>query len=700
MFSLTDYQLAVVERPLTSHTFLRGPAGTGKSTTGVERLKHLIASGVPASSILVLTSHRILQDAYLDVINSPEAQAGIDTLPATMSGLAWRVCNLFWPLAAELAGFGHPERPPVFLNVETAQYYMAYVIRPLLAEGAFETVTIDRSRIYAQILDDLNKSASVGFPYTEIGSRLDSAWSGDASRHEVYEQVQECATRFRQFCLQHNLLDYSLLTEVFTNHLWPQPSVHDYLVQNYRHLIYDNLEEDVPRAHDIMREWVPESESALLIFDDGGGYRRYLGADAYTGASLGEVCEDQVLFSESFVMSEPVARLSEAVADPEAAFNMPDVIHPVDVTPARFVPEMVGSVVAQVQALITDQGIPPSEIVILAPVLSDALRFAVTSRLEAASIPWRTLRPSRPLHAEPASQVLLTLAQLAHPHWNIRPSKFDVAYAFMMCLEMDLVRAQMLAEIVYRPKDLSLSSFDRIMKDMRERLTFAFGDRYSALQSWLLAYRDSSPLPLDICLQRLFDEVLTQPGFGFHRNLDAARIASSLIESIRNFRLAVEPSFVNLDHPNFDFGLEYLNMLQDGVLPALYLEAWRSAGESAVLVAPAYSFLVMNCPATVQFWLDAGASTWYEGLVQPLTQPYVLTREWPVGRQWTFADAEQMDSQLMTQLLQGLLHRCRQKIVLAISNWSETGFEQRGPMLRLFQRILNPDTAKEKSPGP
>ncbi len=117
-----------------------------------------------------------------------------------------------------------------------------------------------------------------------------------------------------------------------------------------------------------------------------------------------------------------------------------------------------------------------------------------------------------------------------------------------------------------------------------------------------------------------------------------------------------------------------------------------------MLVAPAYSFLIMNKPASVQFWLDAGASTWYEGLVQPLTQPYVLTREWPVGKQWTFLDTEQMDNQLMTQLIQGLLNRCRQKIVLAISNWSETGFEQRGPMLNLFQRILSPAPVKEESP--
>jgi hypothetical protein len=141
-------------------------------------------------------------------------------------------------------------------------------------------------------------------------------------------------------------------------------------------------------------------------------------------------------------------------------------------------------------------------------------------------------------------------------------------------------------------------------------------------------------------------------------------------------------------------------MLLDGVLPALYLEAWRTASSNAVLVAPAYSFLLMNRPVAVQFWLDAGSSAWYEGLVQPLTQPYVLTREWAVGRQWTFADAEAMDTRIMTQLITGLLNRCRRKIVLAISSWSESGFEQRGPMLRLFQRVLQKTPAHSGSSGP
>jgi len=52
MYSLAPDQLAVVERPLASHVFLRGPAGTGKSTTGAERLKYLLSNGVRADSSL------------------------------------------------------------------------------------------------------------------------------------------------------------------------------------------------------------------------------------------------------------------------------------------------------------------------------------------------------------------------------------------------------------------------------------------------------------------------------------------------------------------------------------------------------------------------------------------------------------------------------------------------------------------------
>jgi len=258
-------QRQIIESPLDLKLFVSGPAGTGKTTAGVERMRYLLAKGVPGESILMLTPQRTLQEPYLDLLYSPERSAGGEVTPATVGGLARRMVDLFWPLAAEAAGFANPDQPPVFLTLETAQYYMAYLVRPLLDEGYFESVTIDRNRLYSQIIDNLNKAAVIGFPHTEIGTRLDSSYFGDPAQRRVYQDAQECANLFRQYCLDHNLLDFSLQLEVFANVLWPQDIARDYLTRTYRHLIYDNVEEDGPRAHDILREWLPYFASALLI---------------------------------------------------------------------------------------------------------------------------------------------------------------------------------------------------------------------------------------------------------------------------------------------------------------------------------------------------------------------------------------------------------------------------------------------------
>ncbi|RPI91142.1 MAG: hypothetical protein EHM40_16525, partial [Chloroflexi bacterium] len=176
---LNLFQRQIIESPLNSKLFVTGPAGTGKTTAGVERMRHLLAQGVPGESILMLAAQRSVQEPYLDLLYSPERSAGGEVTSATLGGgLARRICDLFWPVAAEAAGFAHPDQPPVFLSLETSQYYMAHIVRPLLEEGYFESVTMDRNRLYSQILDNLNKAAIVGFHYTEIAARLDAAYFG------------------------------------------------------------------------------------------------------------------------------------------------------------------------------------------------------------------------------------------------------------------------------------------------------------------------------------------------------------------------------------------------------------------------------------------------------------------------------------------------------------------------------------------
>ena len=690
---LKKSQLDLIKAPLSAKIFLQGPAGAGKTTVGARRTLGLLSAGVAGNRLLVLTPQRTLQEPYRTLLSGPETGPGGEVTLVTLGGLARRMCDLFWPIAAEVVGFAHPERPPVFLTIETAQYHMARLVRPLLEQGFFESVTIDRNRLYSQILDNLNKAASVGFDYREIGSRLDAAWYGDPAQRRVYVDAQECANRFRAYCLEHNLLDFSLQLETFWKLLWRIPECHDYLTTEYRHLIYDNVEEDVPVVHDLLCEWLPDFDSALLIYDTEGGYRRFLGADPESGLRLAEFCETQAELGDSFVTSPQIRNLEAAMVEkllpePEHQDTNYEWEQAMKISATKFFPQMLDVVAGEIHTLVSESRIPPAEIVILAPYLSDGLRFSLAARLNELHIPWRSHRPSRSLRDEPASQCLLTLAELAHPQWGIRPTKFDVAYAFMQAIGgMDLVRAQLLAEIVYRARDGALSSFEKIVSEVQERITFVFGKHYESLREWIDAYRLGPPEPLDHFLRRLFGEVLSQKGFGFHRNYDSARVAASLIESIQKFRWAMETA--QTDITDLELGKEYILMLQDGVIAAQYLEAWHPEKEKAVLLAPAHTFLMMNQPATYQFWLDVGSSGWWERLSQPLTQPYVLSRGWDAssGQQWTDANEVEANQQTLARLVTGLLRRCRQGVYFAMSDLGEAGFEQRGPLLKAVWRM-------------
>ena len=156
-----------------------------------------------------------------------------------------------------------------------------------------------------------------------------------------------------------------------------------------------------------------------------------------------------------------------------------------------------------------------------------------------------------------------------------------------------------------------------------------------------------------------------------------------LIESVRKFRWIMAE--IPAEKP---LGREYLEMVNAGVIAAQYLKAWALQPEDAVLLAPAYTFLLSNRPVSVQFWLDIGGRGWWERLYQPLTHPFVLSRHWPVDRPWT-DEAEYWWRQLtLSRLVLGLLRRCRRAVYLGLSQLSEQGYEQKGVLLQAVQRVL------------
>ena len=693
----SQVQADILSLPVGRKLFLQGAAGSGKTSLAAARLRDLLDAGVPGQSILILVPQRTLAGPYRDSLLGlaevdREFPAGGQPDILTAGGLAKRMVDLFWPLISVEAGFAHPDQPPGFLTLETAQYYMAHLVRPLLEQGFFESITIDRNRLYSQILDNLNKAALVGFPIAEIGERLKGAWSGESSQLRVYEDAQHCAELFRRFCLENNLLDFSLQVELFRDRLWPSLLCRAYLQDGYRHLIADNLEEDTPFAHDLLLEWLPQFESAWLLYDQEAGYRSFLSADRSSALRLASACDETITLAESLVCPPELEDLGQRIGltlDRPSAHEVeePSLPAALALSPLiRFYPQMLDWVAQEVLALL-NSGVLPGEIAVLAPLLPDSLRFSLAERFDRLGIPYRSHRPSRALGDEPPARCLLTFAQLAHPDWGLRPSKFEVAYALLQAIEgLDLVRAQLLAEVAFRTREGKpiLEALDKLRPEMQERITFGFGNRYEELCAWLAAYTQEAVPELDYFLSRLFGEVLAQPGFGFHANLDAGQTAANLIESAQKFRRAVEVRGTTAGQP---LGREYFELVRDGVIAAQYMESWQPGGPDAVFIAPAYTFLMNNRPVEHQFWLDAGSNAWFERLYQPLTHPYVLSRAWRPDQRWSANEEYETNRETLYRLVLGLLRRCRVSVHLALCDLSESGYEQRGMLLKSIHQI-------------
>jgi hypothetical protein len=687
-YPLSSEQKNVLKKAATGKIFLSGPAGCGKTTLGVEWMLNTINSGFQADQFLILVPQRSLAEPYFESIHRPDFPSA--TLPTilTIGGLAQRMISLFWPLIAKSAGFGNPNHPPLFLSLETAQYYMAKIVQPMLDNGDFENITIDRNRLFAQILDNLNKSALVGFSYSDFGQRMNSALPSDPLKSQIFNTAQKAATTFRQLCKKQNLLDYSLQLETFCQFIWPSTLAQAWLKNQYKGLIYDNIEEDAPIAHDLISEWLPSFDSALLIYDDDGGYRSFLGADPLSGLMLGQSCDRQLKLNISFVAPPVLEQFQQAltgiISIQEPQFQLLDISPNVEIQYARYIPEMIKLVTSQITNLVREKQVCPDEIAILSPFLSDSLRFSIQHSLSSVGIKSESFRPSRSLFDEPVTRCFLTLAKIAYPQWGLIPTAHEMRFALMQALtDGDLVRADLLSQILYRrnhPEE-RIGSFKRINSDMQARITYLLGEKYEHLREWLSAYILEPPEELDVFISRIFGEVLSQKGFGFHSDMEAAWVISRLEESIHKFNLLLGFS-ENADKK--DSGKEYLLTMEQGLLPSLSSPSEMPA-ENAVQLMPAYSWLMKNHSVRFQFWLGIGSGGWSERINQPLTHPFILSRQWQADRIWTDADEMANNQQTLTRLVRGLLHRCTEKVFLYSIQVNEQGMEESGGLVKALQ---------------
>jgi hypothetical protein len=739
---------------MATRQYLTGHPGTGKSSRLADHLVHLLDAGIRPDRILLLTPQQAQAERFRTAQARVKRRTRGEPFVSTIYSLAQQHVALFFPRIAPRAGFAQPRREPIFIDVELTQYFLDQIAAPYVAE--FEDLKLSRPRLISQFLDSMNKAATSNFPLEELAERLNASWNGPEPRGHHFRRVQDIAVAFRRYCLQHNLIDFSLSMDVFGAHLLDADFYQEFVQARYRHILADNIEETPPVEHMFISQVLRVCDSAMLVEDDPGSYRLFLGADRQSARELRELCDE--------VIEVPDARLAAQAPATPATFGAALMTaiqtnsKPRDLSAgatsrahlmegSRYWTQMVQEIVAHIRRLV-QSGVQPKDIAVLAPIVEDVLRFELQERLRPDGIDVRTVRPSRPLFDHPIARMMSVWARLANPQWNMPASTQELARALSMSIAgLDIVRAQLLADAAHKIDAKTLPALDD--KALWERVGVEFQPLIERLQMWLAArtmvgeerrveseesgearIANSPPStlhsPLDLFWQHFFNDVLSQEGYGLTGDVDGAVIVDRLVRSARNFRqafemagvspqpqavaLAVTPTGVNAPPAapaqslQSEINLAYINNLTQGLLAAQYAPermpviasdpSTSSGGEAnvdgavnAVLLTPAYAYLTSDFRSRVQFWLDISATRWHDRLYQPLTHPYVLSRNWKKGQVWTDDDDLAANRDMLARVVGGLAFRCRDEIVLASSQMDVSGMEESGMLNRAIQRV-------------
>jgi hypothetical protein len=486
--------------------------------------------------------------------------------------------------------------------------------------------------------------------------------------------------------LENNLLDLSLTVQVFERQLLDHPEFQRYFSERFRHLLVDNLEEQTPAGQHFIESLMEDTDSTTLVFDQGGGYKRFLAADPLGAFQLRERCNQRINIKAGLSSAVGLRHLANLVEN-----RLLFTAHPVGsassavrkavISPFRG--QMISAVVDELGHLLSE-GVEAENTVIIAPYLDSGLCFALDSQLTENNIPHRFMRRRAVPRNEPRVRAWLTWLALAHPGWGVKLQEYDLAEALTLTVaNLDPVRAQLLARHLFTSNPAGFMRVSVLPDQIAERVGTQQLALVDEIHQWL-EENGNERYPIDAFLHRLFHELLGQPRFKLDPDLAGAAICDWLVQTAKRLDQLASP--LGLDNP-VEIGTALINAVYQGLVTARTPDFGESPDGAGITVATVYSYPLVGKPARYQFWLDVGATGWWDIPRQPLSNAFVLNPGWRSEDKWTMDEDIKVRNQLLSRIIRGLTNRCAGQIVLATSELDRRGLRQEGPLWRALQAV-------------
>lgn len=670
--------------PLEGKTLMVGPVGSGKTTLLKKRYLEYVSAGWDSSNILLLVMNRSQSFIWRSRIDMKVPGKIVRT---SFFGFVQRQLRKYWPQVLELyPQIEQKNLEPTFLSFEASQYLMGKCVDKYRQDMAlFAGASVPTDRIAIELTATLSRAALAGIPYEEIGSRLrQGSGLGATVDQEIYSEIDFVLREYISRCLKEGCLDYGLATLLYCQGLLQDEHYIESLRAEYPVLLVDNLEEMAPAATELVVQLLGGAKGALLSFCTDGGYSRFYGADPeYALDRVSPLCS-KIDLSHSYTCSRGMAQFADEFGAYIVDDSLPIPLIPADIdveweidVPLRS--QMIDELKARVWQLIDDEGVLPEDIAIIAPFVDTVLECSLASYFDDRGIEITNTSRKRRAMDNPYTNAMIVLACLAHPSYRILPSEKDIADTISLILNMDPVRSSLIAKRVTAQKPYMFPEIEDV--SLRERIGFSNSERYEYIRRWLLDYIDGPSVPIDHFFRRVFLEILiTLPEV--YENLI---VCQQLIDAAQAFMDSLS-SFG--DHANL--GSEFVLMFKEGAKQSeSMIDVEAALHHKGILLTTPIQYLSTSRHKKVQVWCDIRSTNWTPRDVKIFTNPQVLSNNWDGSSPLTEEDEERFMREKLSTIVNCLLKRCGEKLILTSSQYSSQGFEDEGILAYMWRESMD-----------
>ena len=600
---------------------------------------------------------------------------------------------LYWPLLIGLLNL--KAQFPVRLRPETEQELATRLWKQLDSE-MFSVAGVSEYRLVRRILDLLQLAAYSGTPTEEIGTVLEQGLVDEVDIKVDYAQL---LLQWRSWCWERGLLTYGTITELYYQHLLPDPNYQQHLLQRYRYVLADDVD-DYPGVARYLFDFLLDREVVgAFSYNPDGAIRLGLGSDPEYLGGLAARCQKVETLTTSPIKSlaELSALMTESVSQPTMLVGLPSSVQTIATTSrAELLRETADTIARAVESGI----VPPQEIAIIAPGLDAIARYSLVEILRKRGILVAPTNDQRPLNSYPAIRGLLTLLALVYPGLGRLVDRDAVAEMLVVLspdaiaqntYKIDPIRAGLIADACFEPHPDRPNLLPHTAYDRWDRLGYTATTAYEQLLQWIEKQRSQYemrllPSPISL-LDRAIQDFLW---LGSNLPYDLVAALRELLETAQHYwEVDLRLRQIEADDtPAIATIAQFISLLRRGTITANpYPVRPIGAASRAVTLATIFQYRSSRQRHRWQFWLDAGSPLWLSGGAATLFGANLFLQH-RFARPWTAEEARQADEERLQRIIRDLLGRVEERVYLCHSELAVNGQEQLGPLLNLVNASL------------